>query len=70
MNPTAPFLHTTIELHKQNTPIRQVVNWKNSPAYNIKNSVKLINDPNNIPFDVNTRICSFDIRDMYTNIPQ
>jgi hypothetical protein len=32
MNPTAPNLHSTIKLHKQNTPIRPVVNWRNSPA--------------------------------------
>jgi hypothetical protein len=35
MNTTAPNLHSTIKLHKQNTPIRPVVNWRNSPAYNV-----------------------------------
>jgi hypothetical protein len=35
MKPTAPNLHTTTKLHKQNTPIRPVVNWRNSPAYNM-----------------------------------
>jgi hypothetical protein len=90
MNPTAPNLHATIKLYTQNTPIRPVVNWRNSPAYhmakfvtktlketlnlpftyNIKNSIQLINDFNNIPINENTRICSFDIKYMYTNIPQ
>jgi hypothetical protein len=41
MNPTAPNLQATIKLHKQNTPIRLVVNWKNSHAYNVKVKVKL-----------------------------
>jgi hypothetical protein len=90
MNPTAPNLHATIKLHKQNTPIRPLVKWRNSPAYNmaklvtktlketlnlqftynIENSIQLINNLNNIPINKNTRICSFDINDMYTNIPQ
>jgi hypothetical protein len=63
-----------------------IVNWKYTPAYNIakfitktiketdllytytmNNSVKLIN---NISINENARIYLFDIRDMYTNIPQ
>jgi hypothetical protein len=39
-------------------------------TYNIKNSIQLINDLNNITINENTRICSFEIKDMYTNIPQ
>jgi hypothetical protein len=90
MNPKAPNLHATIKLYEQNTPIKQVVNWKNSPAYNlakfitntlketvdlpftynIRNSIQLIYDLNNITINENTRICSFDTKDMYTNIPQ
>jgi hypothetical protein len=90
MNPTAPNLHATIKLHKQNTPIIPVVNWRNSPAYNmakfvtktlketlnllftynIKNSIQQINDLKNITINENTRICSFDIKYMYTTIPQ
>jgi hypothetical protein len=70
MIPAVPNLHATIKLHK-NTPIRPVVNWKNSPAYNmekfvtkalkeklnlpftynIKNSIQIINDLNNIPLN-------------------
>jgi hypothetical protein len=42
MNSTAPNLHTTIKLHKQNTPIRPVINWKYSPAYNIAKFVSNI----------------------------
>jgi hypothetical protein len=32
MNPTTPTLHATIKLHKQNTPIRPIINWRNAPA--------------------------------------
>jgi hypothetical protein len=35
MNPIAPNLHATIKLHKQNTPIRPIINWKNVPAYEL-----------------------------------
>jgi hypothetical protein len=35
MNPTASDLNATIKLHKQNTPIRPVVNWKNPLACNM-----------------------------------
>jgi hypothetical protein len=37
-------------------------------TYNIKNSIHLINDINNIHTKEHTRMCSFDIIDMYTNI--
>lgn len=32
MNRSAPNLHATIKLHKQNTPIRPIFNWKIAPA--------------------------------------
>lgn len=35
MNPTAPILCTTIKRHKQNTFLRLVIKWRNSPAYEI-----------------------------------
>jgi hypothetical protein len=35
MNPTAPSLHATIKLHKPNTPIRPIINWKNAPPYEL-----------------------------------
>ena len=90
MNPMAPNLHATIKLHKHNTPIRPIINWRNAPAYqiaillskilheylqlpnayNIHNSIHLMNDLNTIKIDENTRLCSFDIENMYTNIPK
>jgi hypothetical protein len=38
-------------------------------TYNISNTVHLTNDLNNIPINTNTRMCSFDIKNMFTNIP-
>jgi hypothetical protein len=35
MNPIAPNLHATIKLHKHNTPVRPIINWKNPPAYEL-----------------------------------
>jgi hypothetical protein len=35
MNPTAPKFHATIKLHKENTPIRPIINWRNAPAYEL-----------------------------------
>jgi prephenate dehydratase len=35
MNSTAPNFHATIKLHKHNTPIRPIINWKNAPAYKL-----------------------------------
>jgi hypothetical protein len=35
MNPTPPNLHATIKRHKQNTPIRPILNWKNGPAHEL-----------------------------------
>jgi hypothetical protein len=38
-------------------------------TFNIKNILNLIDELNNISINQNTRICSFDITNMYTNIP-
>jgi hypothetical protein len=35
MNPMDPNFHATIKLHKQNTPIRPIINWRNTPAYEL-----------------------------------
>jgi hypothetical protein len=37
--------------------------------YNISNTVHLTKDLNSIPINVHTRMCSFDIKYTYTNIP-
>jgi hypothetical protein len=38
-------------------------------AYNIKNTLQLINDLKEININPHTRLASFDISNMYTNIP-
>lgn len=38
-------------------------------TFNIKNSVSLIDDLNNITIDKTVKLCSFDIENMYTSIP-
>ena len=90
LNPTSPSIRGLIEIHKTETPIRPVVNWKNAPAYklagtlakklqtyvalpycfNVKNATGLITDLQEIPYDQNLRLASFDITNMYTNIPK
>ena len=89
LNPTAPTLRGTIKIHKENHPIRPIVNWKNAPAYNIakgfnsilnelsllphiyniKNTIQLTQELQQIKIDCNTKLASLDISNMYTNIP-
>jgi hypothetical protein len=88
MNRRAPNLYATIKLHKENKPIRPIINWKNAPAYkiakqvsktlhnslqlpytyNIQNSIQLMTDLKTIELNKDTRLCSFDITNMYTKI--
>jgi hypothetical protein len=35
MNPSAPSIKGLIKIHKQDQPIRPVVNWRKAPAYNL-----------------------------------
>jgi hypothetical protein len=39
-------------------------------SLSVKNSVQLMKDLQDIEIDENTRICSFDINNICTNIPQ
>jgi hypothetical protein len=38
-------------------------------TYNVKNSVQLVDEVKSIPYNPNLRFASFDISNMYTNIP-
>jgi hypothetical protein len=89
MNPAAPTIKGLIKIHKENAPIRPVINWRNAPAYkvakmltiklqthiplpytfNVKNSVHLIEDLSNITYNSNLQIVSFDVTNMYWNVP-
>jgi hypothetical protein len=83
-------LYATIKLNKENKYIRQIINWKNAPAYelakqlsktlhnylqlpythNIQTSLQLMTDLKTIELNKDTRLCSFDITNMYTNMPK
>jgi hypothetical protein len=77
MNPTAPKLHATIKLHKDNIPIRPPIKLVTKILYNhlhvlniytIQNSKHLTTDLESIEINENIRMCSFDIKNMYTNM--
>jgi hypothetical protein len=89
LNPPGPSISGPLIIHKPDSPIRPIVNWKEAPAYkiakllskklqqyiplpntfNVRNSTHLIQDLCEIPFDSNLHFVSFDITNMYTNIP-
>jgi len=89
LNPMAPIMRGMIKVHKEGTPIRPVVNWKNSPGYklaqfltklltshipfpymyNVKNTTQLMKDLTEIPQGHCMKFASFDINNMYSNIP-
>jgi len=89
LNHTALTMRGLVKLHKEDTPIRLIMNWRNTPgyklaqmlvrkltsyiplpfAYNIKNTVQLMNDLIEIPHEQNMKFASFDISSMYLNIP-
>ena len=89
LNPTAPTMRGLIKVHKEGTPIRPIVNWKNSPGYklaqlltklitshtplpytyNVKNTTQLMKDLTEIPQGHCMKFASFDINNMYSNIP-
>jgi hypothetical protein len=76
MNPSAPHIYGTIKLHKQENPIRPIVNWRDSPHYTIaktpKYSIKLpptlnvqytnmlTQSLNQIKINEHIQLCSFD----------
>jgi hypothetical protein len=89
LNPTPPTITSLIKVHKEECPIRPIINWTNALAYkiakllfkkleasiplpntfNIRNSAQLITDLKKIPTDYDLRFASFDITNMYSNIP-
>jgi hypothetical protein len=38
-------------------------------TFNLKNTIQLSNDLSDIPYDSDIKLASFDITNMYTNIP-
>jgi len=35
LNPTPPIIRGLIKIHKEDSPIRRIVNWKNAPTYRL-----------------------------------
>jgi hypothetical protein len=35
LNPSTPALKGLINMHQQKAPIRPVINWRNTPSYNV-----------------------------------
>ena len=89
MNPQPPRLKGLIKVHKDNMPIRPVVDYSEAPAYylakelnnildtllplpnafNVTNSLQLMNEVSDIPFTTDLHLASLDMADMYSNIP-
>ena len=89
LNPAAPTMRGLVKVHKEDTPIRPIINWKNAPgykltkmlagkltsytplpfAYNVTNTVQLMNDLTDIPYDHSIKFAPLDISSMYSNIP-
>ena len=89
IRPTAPNLNAYIKTHKEDQPIRPVINNMQVPSYkaakfltkklrnliclpntyNIKNSLELAIELNNIQINENNRIITLDIKDLYINLP-
>jgi hypothetical protein len=56
MNPIAQNLHATIKLHKQNTPIRPIINWKKCPCIRIsKTTIKTLSNYLQLPYTYNVQ---------------
>jgi hypothetical protein len=89
LNPSAPTIRGQLKVHKDNCPVRPVINWQNAPAYklakllnkliatyiplpyvyNVKNTVQLMKDLTEIPYNQELKLISFDIDNTYPNIP-
>lgn len=85
INPKAPLLHGLPKVHKENTPIRPLVDYTTSPTYKVakmlrehivlvnsfslKNSYDLIDKTKDIKVLQHHTLASFDMVNLYTNVP-
>jgi hypothetical protein len=89
LNPTTPTIRGLTKIHKMESPIHPIINWKNAPAYrlakllvrkfqsyiplpyvfNVQNTIRIIEDLADIPYNSRLKLTSFYITNMYTNIP-
>ncbi|XP_067630502.1 uncharacterized protein [Eurosta solidaginis] len=89
MNPSAPPLVVLPKIHKPDTPMRPIINFKSAPCYKlskylktilidtlelrneyaIANTTELIERLETVELTRNSKLVSFDIKDLYTSIP-
>ena len=89
IKPMAPKLNVYLKVHKENEPIRPVINNKQAPSYktakflnkklcnlidlphtyNIKNSQELAEELIKIHINKDKRLITYDIKDLYVNLP-
>ena len=89
IKPSPPTLNAQPKVHKQNMPIRPLINNTKAPSHklarhldktirqyitltnntSIKNNIDLVNKLQNIHVPHNSTLASFDITNLYTNIP-
>ena len=56
LNPIAPTIRGLIKIHKEDSPIRPIVNWKNAPAYKLaKMLVKKLKIHIPLPYTFNVK---------------
>lgn len=68
MNPSAPKVHGTVKLHKQEKPIRPLVTWKNCPAYKMaKHWNKILRETLQLPYTFNERNSNTSINALAEN---
>jgi hypothetical protein len=54
LNPMAPTIRGLMKVHKEGTPVRPIINWKNAPAYNLaKMLVKKLHTHIPLPYTFN-----------------
>ena len=69
-----PTIRCLVKIHKPDAPIRPIINWKEAPAYKLakqlaKNLEKFIPLPHIYNVEKYLKSVSFNITNMYTNIP-
>jgi hypothetical protein len=69
LNPSPPRMRGLIKIHKTESPIRPVVNWKNTPTYKLaKKLVEVLQTHTPLPYNFNIKNTAQLINDL-TDIP-
>jgi hypothetical protein len=68
MNPSAPSIKGLIKMHKPDQPIRQVVKWRNAPAYKLsKLFTRKVNQLAPLPHSLNIKNAQDLLKDLENN---